>query len=251
MITSKIGVKMASQEEFYRTHYAKDQPLKLSDKYEKAYLIFKDNNISRILDIGCGDGRFCLMLKKRLRTQDVVGIDIPEEAIRSASEKGVSAYRLNVGDEKLPFTDGFFDGVFCGEVIEHVYDTDQLLDEIFRVLSKKGKCILTTPNLASWYNRIFLLLGYQPIFTEVSLKHAVGHMFPLGAGRAGHIRLFTLRALVELVRIHNFKIDSIIFFGINTNIGFGKKWGVFVSIANKLLGKTPSLCSDIMIVLSK
>lgn len=239
-----------SQEEFYRIHYAKEQPLELSDKYEKACQIFKDNDVSRVLDIGCGDGSFCLTLKRKLKTHEVMGVDISEEAIKLATGKGIAAYRLNVSEEKFPFEDDFFDGIFCGEIIEHVYDTDHLLDEIFRVLRKKGKCILTTPNLASWYNRIFLLLGYQPLFTEVSLKHGVGHPFDWWLG-AGHIRLFTLRALTKLVKIHNFKIDSIIGFGINTNIGLGKRWKTLASITNKLFGKMPSLCSDIMLVLSK
>jgi hypothetical protein len=96
---------------------------------------------------------------------------------------------------------------------------------------------------------MFLLLGYQPLFTEVSQKYGVGHPFRWWIG-AGHIRLFTLKALIELVTIHKFRIVSKIGFGINTRLGYGKKWSIIAKMANKIFS-TPSLSSDIMLVIKK
>jgi methionine biosynthesis protein MetW len=216
-------------------------------KYIKAIEILK--NCRRVLDIGCGDGSFCDLLKETSKHSEAYGIDISDEAVKIALSKGMRAYLLNVGEDAFPFENEFFDGVFCGEVIEHLYDPDHLLDEIYRILSRDGVCILTTPNLASWYNRLFLLLGYQPLFTEVSKKYGVGHPFRWWIG-AGHIRVFTLKALTELVMIHKFRIVSKMGFGINTRLGYGKRWIILAKVANKIFSR-PSLSSDIFLVLKK
>jgi hypothetical protein len=56
--------------------------------------------------------------------------------------------------------------------------------------------LLSTPNLAAWYNRVLLALGIQPIFTEVSLRAIYGRP---GHQVAGHLRVFTRRALEQLL----------------------------------------------------
>jgi len=62
--------------------------------------------------------------------------------------------KLRVSVEKFPFSDNYFDTVFAGEIIEHLYNPDHLLAETYRVLKPKGIFVLTPPNLASIHNRI-------------------------------------------------------------------------------------------------
>ena len=50
--------------------------------------------------------------------------------------------------ERLPFTDGFFDTVFCSQVIEHVPHPWIAFSELSRTLKKGGKMILTVPHLS-------------------------------------------------------------------------------------------------------
>jgi SAM-dependent methyltransferase len=111
----------------------------------------------------------------------------------------------------LPFEDRAFDAIFCGEIIEHLVDPDHLLDEIARTLTPDGICVLTTPNLASWVNRIALLLGWQPFYTSVSLRYEVGRPRFLVSdyGCRDHLRLFTLPALRKLLMLHNFDILAV------------------------------------------
>jgi methionine biosynthesis protein MetW len=236
--------------EFYRNNWAKDLPVAGTEKYVKALDLLKEDEFRRILDIGCGEGDFCLEMKKGPVPKEVVGIDISEKAVIKAGERGVKAISINVSEEPLPFSDASFDAVFCGEVIEHVFDPDYLLDEAYRVLKAGGLFIITTPNLASWYNRLVLLFGYQPFFTEVSTRGGAGHLFPFWLN-AGHLRLFTLRALKEVLARHDFKIGEIFGFGVNTKLGFGKKFKFPVGIINFLLKPFPGLSSDIMIASRK
>ena len=122
--------------------------------------------------------------------------------------KGIEAYQLDIDEEKFPFDNDSFDMVYCGEIIEHLFNPDHLLDEVHRILKPGGKCIITTPNLAGWPNRLSLLLGYQPFATSVSPEHeGAGKLMLKGnEGQWGHIRVFTTRALKELLKIHSFKI---------------------------------------------
>jgi ubiquinone/menaquinone biosynthesis C-methylase UbiE len=45
----------------------------------------------------------------------------------------------------LPFNDKSFDCVIASEIIEHVFDPAEFIKELFRVVKKGGRLILTTP----------------------------------------------------------------------------------------------------------
>lgn len=160
-----------------------------------------------LLDIGCGDGTFSAELSNSLSVQEAFGVDVSAGAAEAANRRGVSAQVVDIDKGYLPFKDARFDLIYCGEVIEHVYDPDHLLDEVERLLAPAGVAILDTPNLASLVNRLSLLFGYQPFFTDVSLRHNVGKLQRADhSGGGGHIRVFTKGALEELLRIHRFQI---------------------------------------------
>ncbi|MFA5362966.1 MAG: class I SAM-dependent methyltransferase [Candidatus Omnitrophota bacterium] len=138
------------------------------------------------------------------------GIDISDSGVFEAKKIGINAVKINVDESVLPYDDSYFDFIFAGELIEHLFNPDLFLSESYRVLKSRGYLLLTTPNLASWHNRIALFLGYQPHYSEVSLKYNVGKMFPTDKGDvSGHIRLFTYRAIKELLNLYNFKIIKI------------------------------------------
>jgi hypothetical protein len=61
--------------------------------------------------------------------------------------------------------------------------------------------LLSTPNLAAWFNRGLLLAGVQPVFSEVSLRAIHGRP---GSQVVGHLRLFTKAALTGLLHANHF-----------------------------------------------
>ena len=188
----------------------------LEDWHKKALQVFSRYRFDRILDIGCGDGRFSILLKEACKAKEVYGLDISEKGVNLARQKGVKAFQMNIDKENLPFEDNYFDAVYAGEVIEHLFDPDHFLEEVYRVLKEGGSFVISTRNLASLYNRILLLFGFLPNAMQSSLRYNVGHLWssPKEEGRiisaADHIRLFTYRSLVSLLKIYGFNVRQII-----------------------------------------
>jgi SAM-dependent methyltransferase len=154
----------------------------------------------RGVDIGCGDG-MCTEVALALcratpnATVRIVGFDWSMAALRQARGRSFPVARASA-DGGLPLATSSLDIVIMSELIEHLVDPDATLDEAWRVLAPGGTLLLSTPNLAAWYNRALLLFGVQPVFTEVSLRGIYGRP---GKEVVGHLRVFTRRALEELL----------------------------------------------------
>lgn len=184
-------------------------------RVDHAAQIFRQHAPSpaNLLDIGCGVGTISEYLGHELGLAQVHGIDVSENLVSEAVKRGVRARQVDLDASPLPFPDASFDAVFCGEVIEHVLDTDRLLDEIERVLTPSGLCVMSTPNLASWVNRVALLLGWQPFFTTVSSRYLLGRPSWSSAGYEdggiGHLHVFTTRSLLELIAVHRLPLVTV------------------------------------------
>ncbi len=228
-----------------REYYEGDYNLEPSRKpvyiyREKAYNALRrldpENRPVKLLDIGCENGSFALRLK--LLGYDVYGLEIRSAEAKEARKKGIKAF-VGSAEETFPFPDNFFNAVYAGDVIEHLYDTDFFIREVRRVLKLGGVFIVTTPNLASLYNRIRLLFGKLPVGSEVRL----------GRDNAGHIRNYTFPALEQQLRDHRFavsrKLSSNIMFPVQRNVPFLR------SLAIKLGDYAPNIGSHIIMVAKK
>jgi len=89
-----------------------------------------------LLDIGCGNQPYAHLFPSVAR---YVGVDLPPppDTQRCAD---VWASGLH-----LPFVAARFDTVLCAQVLEHVPQPQQLVEEAFRVLKVGGRLILTAP----------------------------------------------------------------------------------------------------------
>lgn len=189
---------------------------KSSDRLEKMLKIVRNlkQEPENILDIGCGTGYFAHLLKVMYPNAKVYGVDISRTALSIGRNKYKDIKFLKADAEiKLPFKDNMFDLLISGEHIEHVRDIDQTLLEINRVTKNGGVLVVTTPNLASWMNRILLLFGKQPWYLDPSLRKtlavfSIGNFtFPenLDSPPSGHLRLYTLDMLKKLLQSYGFK----------------------------------------------
>lgn len=97
---------------------------------------------SVVLDIGCNDGSLGFLLQKKGAI--VYGVDVVEELIELASQKGVLAKVCPV--EELDFADDFFDHVNMAETLEHCYDPQDAMKQATRVLSPEGAFTGSVPH---------------------------------------------------------------------------------------------------------
>jgi len=82
------------------------------------------------------------------------------------------------------------------------------LKEMWRVLKPGGIGVITTPNMAAWYNRLFMLFGYGPMnYTPSPEYKNIGYpRFVHKKNIYDHPRVFTVRALKELLGLCGFRI---------------------------------------------
>lgn len=92
----------------------------------------------RLLDFGCGRKpyRACFT-----NATDYVGVDLEQ----SGHDHSRSLVDVFYDGRTIPFGDGSFDAVFCGEVLEHVFEPDAILEELHRVLRGGGAMLVTVP----------------------------------------------------------------------------------------------------------
>lgn len=152
-----------------------------------------------IIDVGCGDGAAAGLAAQRNPGHHMIGLDWSAGSLRLARRLGLTV--VQAGIDGLPVASQAADVVIMSELIEHLVDTDSALDEVSRVLKPGGSLLLSTPNLAAWYNRGLLAFGIQPVFSEVSLRGVYGRP---GRQVAGHLHLFTRSALVGLLAARGF-----------------------------------------------
>ena len=111
----------------------------------------------RVLDVGCSSG----YLAERLQARgvSVVGLEMDETAAEYARRFCEAVHVGDVETMELPFEPASFDAVLCGDLIEHLRDPQAFLARVRPLLRPRGRCVLSTPNVANWSVRLSLLFG--------------------------------------------------------------------------------------------
>jgi ubiquinone/menaquinone biosynthesis C-methylase UbiE len=92
----------------------------------------------QMLDFGCGTKPYKAFFQN---INNYVGVDYKIEG-REEKQKEVDVF---YDGKNIPFANDYFDSILCTEVLEHVFNIDELLQEFYRVLKKDGVILLTTP----------------------------------------------------------------------------------------------------------
>lgn len=175
--------------------------------YYTAMKFVQHEEISEILEIGCSHGQSLEFIKRTFPHANIHGTERDDWAWRRAKEhKSLldSLEFVNLNKDELPHRSESFDLVACDQVLEHIYQVDYALDEIYRVLRPGGYFICGTPNLAALHERVSLLFGFNPTtWHTANIQLGINH--PKPTYNRTHCNGFTVRGLRQLLSHHSFK----------------------------------------------
>jgi SAM-dependent methyltransferase len=155
-----------------------------------AVIAGREGGPPRVLDLGCGEGRFSAELARAGAT--AVGVDVSPEALRRARARYPELELRAIPPRgPWPLEDASFDAVWSGETIEHVADTAAWLSEVRRVLRSGGTLLLSTP--AHGRGGLLLLALFPERFAR--------HFDP----RSDHVRFYSARTLRGLLEDFGFE----------------------------------------------
>jgi SAM-dependent methyltransferase len=151
-----------------------------------------------VLDIGCGDGRWLNEIGPRYRL--AVGVDIALGNPSSAAGV-VNGWRPVVSnlDCGIPVASDVADAIFANQVIEHVKNPLELIQDVYRVLRTGGVFVATTPNVRYVKHAFRLIIGGRGPMTSTA------RLRTRQVWDDGHIHYFTPSDLVWIARSAGFR----------------------------------------------
>jgi ubiquinone/menaquinone biosynthesis C-methylase UbiE len=108
---------------------------------------FGELNGRRVLDAGCGKGRFARVLAERYPEVSIAGLDLAEAMLRCVPS-GVHPCAGSMTD--LPFRTAAFDCAYATESLEHAVDIEGAVAELCRVVRPGGRIVIIDKNSRHW-----------------------------------------------------------------------------------------------------
>lgn len=138
----------------------------------------------KVIDIGCGTGGFAKVLE--YEGYDVTCLDTQELAIEYCKKRGIK--NLHLGDIKsyLETHNGRFKAAFMLDVIEHIPDDQDVVNDVYKILDEDAYFIAAVP-------------AYQWLWS----KHDEIHM---------HYRRYNISNFIPLFKNAGFKIEYVSYF---------------------------------------
>lgn len=193
----------------------------ISDVRYRLAIEFIESNLREgrrynLLDVGFGFIAFLEYMTEAHSNMYGFGCDVaPLRMAHAAGRERLDLKTVDFNDCMNAYPSSFFDFIYAGEVIEHLENPDNFVVESAKYLKSGGYFIITTPNLAAWYERLLLLFGMEPLMAEVSYECRTFGKKPLyrltgktPEAPVGHMRLYTSAALKELCEYHGLEFVS-------------------------------------------
>lgn len=114
---------------------------------------------SRVLDLGCGDGTLMAYLREHRGCRGF-GVEIDDAKVAACVRRDVKVLQINLEDGLAMFDDRSFDVVLQLETLQHLRNTEKMLQETARI-GRIG--IVSFPNFAHWPNRLRVATGRMPV----------------------------------------------------------------------------------------
>lgn len=147
---------------------------------------------ARILDVGCSGGLLATQLRER--GHHVTGVDL-FEGPETADRLDVFV-QANLEDGLPDEIGGGFDIAIAADVLEHVRNSDMLLQQIGARLAPGGRVLISLPNFGHWYPRLRTLFGAFDYDQRGILDKT-------------HVRFFTRRSILKMIRKNGFEVITL------------------------------------------
>jgi SAM-dependent methyltransferase len=171
--------------------------------------------IPRVLDVGCGAGNTLLWIKELRHCDWIGGVEMEPEAANHARGKLSALYEGNIEQMRLPIPEGSLDLILCLDVLEHLFDPWKVARSLQKLLKPGGHLIISLPNIQNRKILIPLIFRGEWKYTDSGILDRT------------HIRFFTRRGAIDLVRSAGFEIDRV---DITGGISRGKKGAVLKAV---------------------
>jgi methionine biosynthesis protein MetW len=127
-----------------------------STRYAVFAQVIEEN--SSVLDLGCGDGATLkfLLEQKNIKGE---GVDISEEAVKMARNRGIEAFVADVASAQFQITKEY-DYIIISELLEHIVNPEDLMEKVKHRFKKA--LIVSIPNIGHYLHVLRLLFGRFP-----------------------------------------------------------------------------------------
>lgn len=176
-------------------------------------LSYIPSGVARVLEVGCGEGRFGLQIKKTCGAV-VQGIELNPRAAQIALEHLDEVHVGNVEEIVSGIPDSQFDAIVLNDVLEHLLDPWSVLIELRQKLRPAGKIILSVPNTRYFCNLYRLILQGDWLYEDAGVTDRT------------HLRFFTKKSIVRAVEESGYIVETA------TGINSTNSWKA------RLLGRT-------------
>jgi len=163
--------------------------------YDKA--ITEINLGDNVLEVGCGRGYFLSELQKR--GNDVVGVELNENAIEFAKQNNIKVLNTSLDEIK----DEKFDVICSFQVLEHINNVENFITDCCRLLKTNGKLIFTVPNNDAFFFKSNKLIKKSNESYINQLQTVALNMPP------HHMGLWNLKSLKKMQKVFPLQVICI------------------------------------------
>lgn len=181
--TNAAALLAGSNEGWYREKMYGEGVTHVGRKERLAAGLLPAGEKLRVLDVGCGVGRFLTYLTEL--GHEATGVEISEASWREATGRGHRVMQGSAEDLRAQgLKDGTFDAISFLDVLEHLFNPAATLARAAPLLVPGGVFIVCVPNVGSILGRLTLLCGRFPLDDHGLFDH-------------GHLRWFTRENLAK------------------------------------------------------
>jgi len=199
------------------------------------FLEFIENDV-KVLDLGCGNGRFYELLKPK--KVDYLGIDNSSSLLEKARENFPDA-KFKLGDMvDLDLSDGSFDAILSIASFHHIPSRKlrkKVVDEMYRVLKSDGVLIITVWNLFQWKYLVNLVKAITSFILHFGFKYAWNDLWIKWGGhiQKRYYHAFLPKEFISYFKKKNWKIEEFYFVRKGTQVRFWRSFNICLIVRKK------------------